>query len=117
MEPVDQSMRFVEFVTQAGHPAPGNQRSVTLHTPRTAFSGLHLLGDFIDVGVQRLQQFPRLRCVGVIDHVGIIAPTWAWRAPWRIEQTTLSLVHRSPSHRWRGNTQTVPRATPARVAY
>ena len=117
MEPVDQSVRFVEFVTQGGHPAPGDQRSVTLHTTRAAFSGLHLLGDFIDVGLQRLQQCPRLRCVGVIDHVGIIAPTWAWRAPWRIERTTLSLVQCSPSRRWRTNTQTLPRATPAQVAY
>jgi len=29
------------------------------------------------VSVQRLQQFPGLCCVGIIDHVGIIAPTWA----------------------------------------
>jgi hypothetical protein len=31
--------------------------------------------------VQRLKQLPRLRGVGVIDHVGIIAPTTAARAP------------------------------------
>jgi hypothetical protein len=77
-------------VTQAGRSAPGNQRSVTLYTPRTAFSGLHLPGDFIDVGVQRLQKLPRLSCVGVIDHIGIIAPTSALRAPWRIQHMTLS---------------------------
>jgi hypothetical protein len=70
-------MRFVEFVTQAGYPAPGDQRGVTLHTPRTDFGGLHLLGDFLDMGVQRLQQLPRLSCISVIDHVGIIAPTSA----------------------------------------
>jgi len=70
-------MCFVEFVAQTGDPAPGDQCSVTLHTPRTAFSGFHLLGDFVDVSVQRLQQFPGLCCVGIIDHAGIIAPTWA----------------------------------------
>jgi len=29
------------------------------------------------MGVQRLQQLPRLSCISVIDHVGIIAPTSA----------------------------------------
>src|SRR5262245_39501098 len=106
-------MRFVEFVTQAGHPPSGDQRSVTLHTTRTAFSGLHLLGDFIDVGLQRLQQFPRLRCVGVIDHVGIIAPTWALRALWRIEQTTQSPVRVPANAPPAWDTPSLPRATPA----
>jgi hypothetical protein len=55
VKPVDQSVRFVEFVTQAGHPPPGNQSSVTLNTSRANFGGFHLLGDFVDVGVQRLQ--------------------------------------------------------------
>jgi hypothetical protein len=106
-------MRFVEFVTQAGHPAPGDQRSVTLHTPRTAFSGFHLLGDFIDVGVQRLQKLPRLCCVGVIDHVGIIAPTSAWRAPWRIQQMTSSPARCSPSRRRAREHCNLARATAA----
>ena len=51
VKPVDQSVRFVEFVTQARHPAPGNQGSVTLHTSCAAFGGFHLFGDFVDVGV------------------------------------------------------------------
>jgi hypothetical protein len=55
VQSVDQSVRFVEFMTQACHAAPGNQGSVTLHTPGTAFGGFHLLRDFVDVGVQRLQ--------------------------------------------------------------
>jgi hypothetical protein len=74
-------MSFVEFVTEIGHPAPGNYSGVTLHSPRAAFGGFHLFGDFMNVGVQRLQQLPRLRRVGVIDHVRIIAPTPTRRAP------------------------------------
>jgi hypothetical protein len=45
-------MRFVQFVTQARHPTPGNQGSVALDTARAGFGGFHLLGDFVDVGVQ-----------------------------------------------------------------
>ena len=52
MQPVDESVRFVEFVTKAGHPAPGNHSGVTLHSPRAAFCRFHLFGDFVDVGVQ-----------------------------------------------------------------
>jgi hypothetical protein len=52
---VDQSVRFVKFVTQGGDPPPGNQRSVTLHTSRATFGGFDLLRNFVDVGVQRLQ--------------------------------------------------------------
>jgi hypothetical protein len=48
-------VRFVEFVTKAGYPPPGNQSSVALHTPRAVFGGFHLLRDFVDVSVQRLQ--------------------------------------------------------------
>jgi hypothetical protein len=81
VESVDQSMSFVEFVTEIGHPAPGNYSGVTLYSPRAAFGGFHLFGDFVNVGVQRLQQLPRLRRVGVIDHVRIIAPTPKRRAP------------------------------------
>jgi len=81
MQPVDQSMSFVELVTETGHPAPGNYSGVTLHSPRAAFGRFHLFGDFVNVGMQRLQQLPRLRRVGVIDHVRIIAPTPIKRAP------------------------------------
>lgn len=52
MQPVDQSMRFVELVTQARDPPPGNQRGVTLHAPRAAFGRLHFLGDLVDVSMQ-----------------------------------------------------------------
>jgi hypothetical protein len=45
-------VRFVEFVTQAGDPVPGNQSSVALHSSRATFGGFHLLRDFVDVGVQ-----------------------------------------------------------------
>jgi hypothetical protein len=81
VQPVDQSMSFIEFVTETGHPAPGNYSGVTLHSPRAAFGRFHLLGDFVNVSVQRLQKLPRLRRVGVIDHVRIIAPTPTKRAP------------------------------------
>jgi hypothetical protein len=81
VQPVNQSVRFVEFVTQAGNPPPSDQSGVTLHTLRAVFGGFDLLRDLVDVGVQRLQQFPRLRYVGVIDHVGIIASTAAKCAP------------------------------------
>jgi hypothetical protein len=87
VQPVDESVRLVELVTQAGHPAPGNHGSVTMHPPRADFGGFHLLGDFVDVCVQRLEQLPRLRGVGVIDHVGIIAPTTVTRAPGTAQQT------------------------------
>ena len=87
MQPVDESVRFKKFVTKAGHPAPGNHSSVTLHSPRAAFSRFHLFRDFVDVGMERLQQLPRLRRVGFIDHVGIIAPTAAQRAPSPDRQT------------------------------
>jgi len=70
---VDQAVRFVELVTQAGHSAPGNRSGVTLHTSGAIFGRFHLFGNFVDMRVQRLKQFSRLRCVGVIDHVGIIA--------------------------------------------
>jgi hypothetical protein len=75
VKPVDQAVRFVELVAQAGHSAPGNRSCVTVHTSRAAFGRFHLFGDFVDVRVQRMKQLPRLRCVGVIDHVGIIAST------------------------------------------
>ena len=52
MQPVNQPVRFVEFVTQAGDPAPGNQRRVALHPPRAALGRFHLLRDFIDMGMQ-----------------------------------------------------------------
>ena len=87
MQSVDEPVRFVEFVTKAGHPAPGNHSSVTLHSPRAAFSRFHPFRDFVHVGVQRLQQLPRLRRVRFIDHVGIIAPTAAQRAPSSDRQT------------------------------
>ena len=93
MQPVDESVGLVELVTQAGHPAPGNDSSVTLHPPRADFGRFHLLGDFVDVGVQRLEQLPRLRRVGVVDHVGIIASTAATRAP-RSDQQTPFARHR-----------------------
>jgi hypothetical protein len=89
VQPVDESVRLVELVTQAGHPAPGNHGSVTVHPPRADFGRFHLLGDFVDVHVQRLKQLPRLRGVGVIDHVGIIAPTTAARAPEAARQKAL----------------------------
>jgi hypothetical protein len=81
VKPVDQAVRFVELMTKAGHPTPSNRSGVTLHTSRADFGRFHLFGDFVDVRVQRLQKFPCLRCVGVIDHVGIIAPTTVTRAP------------------------------------
>jgi len=55
MNSVDKSVCLIEFVTQAGYPAPGNQGSVTLNTSRAAFGGFHLLRDFVDVRVQRLE--------------------------------------------------------------
>jgi hypothetical protein len=73
---------FVELVTQARYSAPGDYGGVTLHTPGPAFGRLDLLGNFVDVSVQRLQQLSRLRRIGVIDHVGIIASTAVGRAPW-----------------------------------
>jgi hypothetical protein len=73
---------FVQLVTQARHSAPGDHGGVTLHTPGPAFGGFDLFGDFVDVSVQRLQQLSRLRRIGVIDHVGIIASTAVERAPW-----------------------------------
>jgi hypothetical protein len=75
VKPVDQAVRFVELVAQAGDSAPGIHGCVTVHTSRAVFGRFHLFGDFVDVRVQRLKQLPRLRCVGVIDHVGIIAST------------------------------------------
>ncbi|WP_156752369.1 hypothetical protein [Mycobacterium sp. ACS1612] len=52
MNSVDQSVRFVEFVTQAGGPAPGDRSGVTLDPSAAAFRGLNFSGDFVDVGVQ-----------------------------------------------------------------
>jgi phosphate-selective porin len=92
MQPVDESVRFVEFVTKAGHPAPGNHSSVTLYSPRAAFSRFHPFRDFVHVGVQRLQQLGRLRRVRFIDHVGIIASTPTMRAPSSDRQTGSSDV-------------------------
>jgi len=66
-------VRFVELVTKAGHPSTRDHGGVTLDAPAAALSRFDLLGDFVDVGVQRLQQLPRLRRVGVIDHLPIIA--------------------------------------------
>jgi hypothetical protein len=75
VKPVDQAVCFVELVTQAGHSAAGIHGCVTLHTSRAVFGRFHLFGDFVDMRVQRLKQLSRLRCVGVIDHAGIIAST------------------------------------------
>jgi hypothetical protein len=97
---------FVEFVTQARHAAPGDHGGVTLHSPSAALGGFHLLGDFVDVGVKRLQQFPRLRRVGVIDHVRIIASAAAKRAPGPTEAGSAGVTRcRFPgmTHACRGN--------------
>jgi hypothetical protein len=55
MKPVDQAVRFVQFVPQAGHPAPGDHGGVTLHTSRAVLGRFDLLGDFVDVRLQRVQ--------------------------------------------------------------
>jgi hypothetical protein len=104
-------VRFVEIVTEAGHAAAGHYSGVTLRTPSPVLGGFHLLGDFIDVGVQRLQQFLRLRDVGVIDHVGIIASTAPHRAagkrPSR-DRLTWPGPATGPSNRgWHGNGRAV----------
>jgi len=52
VKPIDQSVRFVELVTQGGHPASGNNSRVTLHPPRAVFGRFHFLGDVVDVRVQ-----------------------------------------------------------------
>jgi hypothetical protein len=95
VQPVDQTVRFVEFVPQACYAASGNQRCVTLDASRAAFRGLHLSRDLVDVRMQRLQKFFRLGCVGVIDHVGIIPPTTTPRAPGSSQQTAQQ-SHRMP---------------------
>jgi len=95
VQPVDESVRFVELVTKAGHPAPGNHSGVTVHSPRAAFSRFHLLRDVVDVGVKRLQQLPRLRRVGVVNHARIIASTAAKRAP-RPDRQLPARVHSNP---------------------
>jgi len=100
---VDEAVRFVELMTKPGHPAPGNHSGVALHPPCTAFGRFHHLGDFVDVGVQRLQQLPRLRRVGVVDHASIIAPTPTNRAP-RTDQQPPARVHSNPC---RGNDHAV----------
>jgi hypothetical protein len=96
VQPVDESVRFVELVTKAGHPAPGNHSGVALHSPRAALGRFHFFGDFVDMGVQRLQQLPRLRRVGVIDHVGIIASSPTKRSPGTGQRTApfdIELAH------------------------
>jgi hypothetical protein len=81
MESVDEAVRFVQLVTKPGHPAPGNHRGMALNSPCAAFGRFDLLGYFVDVGVQGMQQLPRLRRVGVVDHARIIAPTQTIRSP------------------------------------
>jgi hypothetical protein len=51
MKPVDQAVRFVELMTQTGHPASGGRSSVTPYTSRANFGRFHFLGDFVDVRV------------------------------------------------------------------
>jgi hypothetical protein len=51
VQPVDQPVSFVEFVTETGNPAPSNDSRVTLHSPRAAFGRFDLFGDLVDVGV------------------------------------------------------------------
>ena len=55
VKPVDQAVRFVELVAQAGDPTPSNQGGVTLDTSRADFGRFHLFGDFVDMRVQRLK--------------------------------------------------------------
>ena len=110
MQPVDESVRFVELVTEAGYPAPGHHGSVTLDAPRASFGRFHFLGDFVDLGVQRLQQLPCLRGVGVVNHVGIIAPTAAKCAPRTDQQplrSTWTIAARNPSYPCSGNDRAV----------
>ncbi|MFG1932577.1 hypothetical protein ACGFK1_18330 [Mycobacterium sp. NPDC048908] len=52
MNPVDQSVRFVELVAQAGHPATGDNGGVTLNAPGAVLRGLNLFGNFVHVRVQ-----------------------------------------------------------------
>jgi hypothetical protein len=74
-------VRFVELVTQARYSTPGHHGGVPLDAPGSNLGRFHLGGDFVDVGVQRVQQLSRLRRVGVIDHVRIIPSAPAKRAP------------------------------------
>jgi hypothetical protein len=55
VKPVDQAVRFVELMTQAGHPAARHHGSVTLHPTRPRFGRFDLLRDFVDVRMQRLK--------------------------------------------------------------
>jgi hypothetical protein len=87
MQSIDESMRFVELAAQPGDPAPGDDSSATLHPLCAAFRRFHLLRDVVDVSVQRVQQFSRLRGVGVVAHSGIIALTAAMRATTAAQQT------------------------------
>ncbi|WP_160112668.1 hypothetical protein [Mycobacterium sp. 3519A] len=52
MKSVDQSVHFIELSTQAGGPAPGDRRGVTLDPSAAVFCGLDLPRDLVDVGVQ-----------------------------------------------------------------
>jgi hypothetical protein len=42
MKPVDQAVRLVELMTQAGRSAPGIRSCVTVHTSRAVLSRFHL---------------------------------------------------------------------------
>ncbi len=80
MEPVDQSMRFIEFSPQRHDPAAREGGGAAVHAQNSALGNLELFGDLIDLSMKRSQQLSRLRRIGVIHHLVIFTSTTGTRA-------------------------------------
>jgi hypothetical protein len=65
-------MGFVEFPAQAGCVPARENLTARACAKAVLFSGFQLLRDLLDLHVEAMQQFPRLCCVGVFSHCGIL---------------------------------------------
>ena len=68
VQPVDESVSFVQFAAQAGGLASHKARGPSVCAQALALRGLELVRDLVDLRVEVVEQFPCLRDVGVLVH-------------------------------------------------
>src|ERR1700756_5508189 len=80
MQPVDEGGDSIKFPAQAGRFASQDAQTPSVLLLALPLGGFQPLGDPLDLVVQAAKQFPGLRCVGIFNHSGILAPSSALRA-------------------------------------
>jgi hypothetical protein len=97
MQSVDEPMGFVKFPPQADRFPAGENPAACVGVKALLFSGFQFLRDLLDLHVEAMQQFPRLCCVGVFTHGGILPSRPVPRAVnWILSATEWSVRHAAP---------------------